>query len=177
MCRSSLMGLCPEVNSSPTSKEFQNTLMAHEEDLARNLVESLLVYALGRDIEFTDEPHIEKIMTKLRPNSFSNERHDSCRRGEPAFLLQLTFHYSPIQCPPSLLIPFHVAPLLRKGAYGLALLFSRFSGQRRAYGARSQTDDFSGRRLRIHRFLSRQRRQLFSTRSGAFFPLSASPKD
>lgn len=51
-------------------KEFQNTLMAHEEDLARNLVESLLVYALGRDIEFTDEPHIEKIMTKLRPNSF-----------------------------------------------------------------------------------------------------------
>ena len=30
-------------------KQFQDTLMAHEEDLARNMVESLLVYALGRD--------------------------------------------------------------------------------------------------------------------------------
>lgn len=51
-------------------KQFQATLLAHEEDLARNMVESLLVYALGRDIEFTDEPHIEKIMAKHRPDGF-----------------------------------------------------------------------------------------------------------
>ncbi len=50
--------------------QFQATLMAHEEDLARNMVESLLVYALGRDIEFTDEPHLEEIMNELRPNDF-----------------------------------------------------------------------------------------------------------
>jgi hypothetical protein len=50
--------------------QFQATLLAHEEDLARNMVESLLVYALGRDIEFTDAPHIDKIITKLRPNRF-----------------------------------------------------------------------------------------------------------
>ena len=44
--------------------------MAHEEDLARNMVESLLVYALGRDIEFTDAPHIENIIAQLRPHRF-----------------------------------------------------------------------------------------------------------
>ena len=51
-------------------QQFQDTLMAYEEDLARNMVESLLVYAIGRDIEFTDEPHIKKIMNDLRPNDF-----------------------------------------------------------------------------------------------------------
>lgn len=51
-------------------KQFQSMLLAHEGDLARHMVESLLVYALGRDIEFTDQPHIEKIMAKLQPNRF-----------------------------------------------------------------------------------------------------------
>lgn len=51
-------------------KEFQATLLAHEEDLARNMLESLLVYALGRDIEFTDANHLDEMMNKLRPNGF-----------------------------------------------------------------------------------------------------------
>ena len=51
-------------------QQFRNTLMAHEEDLACNMVESLQVYALGRDVEFTDEPHIEKILAELRPKGF-----------------------------------------------------------------------------------------------------------
>ena len=50
--------------------EFQSTMLEHEGDLARNMVESLLVYALGRDIEFTDEPYIEKIMAKLKPYDY-----------------------------------------------------------------------------------------------------------
>jgi hypothetical protein len=50
--------------------EFQSTMLEHKEDLARNMVESLLVYALGRDIEFTDEPYIEKIMAKLKPHDY-----------------------------------------------------------------------------------------------------------
>lgn len=50
--------------------EFQATMLEYEEQLARNMVESLLVYALGRDIEFTDDPHIEKIMTRIRPGGF-----------------------------------------------------------------------------------------------------------
>ena len=53
-----------------TFQQFQDTLMEHEEDLARNMVESLLVYALGRDVEFTDAPHIDEIINKLRPNRF-----------------------------------------------------------------------------------------------------------
>ena len=51
-------------------REFQAILVAHEEDLARNMLESLLVYALGRDIEFTDAPHLDEMMNKLRPNGF-----------------------------------------------------------------------------------------------------------
>ena len=34
------------------------------------MLESLLVYALGRDIEFTDAPHLDEMMNKLRPNGF-----------------------------------------------------------------------------------------------------------
>lgn len=63
-------GVLPGGERFTDFKQFQNTLMAHEEDLARNLVESFLVYAVGRDIEFTDTPHVEKIMSKLRPNGF-----------------------------------------------------------------------------------------------------------
>ena len=50
--------------------QFQETLLFHKEDLARNMIESLAVYALGRDIEFTDEPHIQNMISKLRPNGF-----------------------------------------------------------------------------------------------------------
>ena len=63
-------GALPEGERFTDFKQFQAELMAHEEDLARNMVESVLVYALGRDIEFTDEPYIQNIMTKIRPNGF-----------------------------------------------------------------------------------------------------------
>jgi len=63
-------GALPGGKTFTNFKEFQAILLAHEEDLARNMVESLLVYALGRDIEFTDAPHIDEILNKLRPNRF-----------------------------------------------------------------------------------------------------------
>ena len=50
--------------------EFRSHLVGYEEKLARNMVESLLVYGLGRDIEFTDAAHIDKIMDKVRSNNF-----------------------------------------------------------------------------------------------------------
>ncbi|MCH2208519.1 MAG: DUF1588 domain-containing protein [Lentisphaerales bacterium] len=50
--------------------EFKNLLLSYEESLARNMVESLLVYGLGRDIEFTDTPHIEAILEKVRPYKY-----------------------------------------------------------------------------------------------------------
>ena len=51
-------------------QQFQTMLMKHQDRLARNMIESLLVYALGRDIEFTDQPHIDKIMAQLQPTGF-----------------------------------------------------------------------------------------------------------
>ncbi|MCM8537539.1 MAG: DUF1588 domain-containing protein [Lentisphaeraceae bacterium] len=50
--------------------EFKNGLLSYEESLARNMVESLLVYGLGRDIEFTDTPHIDAILEKVRSNNY-----------------------------------------------------------------------------------------------------------
>lgn len=50
--------------------EFKNHLLSYEDNLARNMVESLLVYGLGRDIEFTDTPHIDAILEKVRPNKY-----------------------------------------------------------------------------------------------------------
>jgi len=63
-------GTMPNGKAFTDFKQFQTSLMAHEEDLARNMIESLAVYALGRDIEFTDEPHIQNMISKLRPNGF-----------------------------------------------------------------------------------------------------------
>jgi len=65
-----ISGSMPGGKSFNSFPEFKSAMLVHEEDLARNMVESLLVYALGRDIEFTDEPHIEKIMAKLKPHDF-----------------------------------------------------------------------------------------------------------
>ena len=51
-------------------QQFQAMLMEHQDRLARNMIESLLVYALGRDIEFTDQPRIDQIMVQLQPTGF-----------------------------------------------------------------------------------------------------------
>ena len=61
-------------------------MLEHEEDLARNMVESLLVYALGRDIEFTDAPHIENIMKQIRPDGFRMKDMIHAIVGSPLFL-------------------------------------------------------------------------------------------
>ena len=63
-------GALPGGDRFTTFEEFQSRMMAHEEDLARAMVESLLVYALGRDYEFTDKPHVDEILAKIRPNQF-----------------------------------------------------------------------------------------------------------
>jgi hypothetical protein len=61
-------------------------MLEHEEDLARNMVESLLVYALGRDIEFTDEPHIKSILDELRPTGFRMRDMIHAIASSPLFL-------------------------------------------------------------------------------------------
>jgi hypothetical protein len=63
-------GSLPGAERFTDLQQFQGALMEHEEDLARNLVESLLVYALGRDIEFADQTQVDNIIEQLRPNGF-----------------------------------------------------------------------------------------------------------
>ncbi|EDM24804.1 hypothetical protein LNTAR_09916 [Lentisphaera araneosa HTCC2155] len=50
--------------------EFTKHLVGYEEKLARNMIESLLVYSLGRDIEFTDMSHIDEIISKTKEQNF-----------------------------------------------------------------------------------------------------------
>ena len=50
--------------------DFTKHLVGYEEKLARNMIESLLVYSLGRDIEFTDMPHIDEIISKTKEQNF-----------------------------------------------------------------------------------------------------------
>ncbi|MGB0327363.1 MAG: DUF1588 domain-containing protein [Akkermansiaceae bacterium] len=63
-------GSLPEGRAFKSFQEFQETLMSYEEKLARNMLESLLVYGLGRDVEFTDKPHLDAMMDQLRPKGF-----------------------------------------------------------------------------------------------------------
>jgi hypothetical protein len=63
-------GAFADGNAFQTYGEFQSHLLSYEEKLARNMIESLLVYSLGRDIEFTDMPHIDEIINKTRGQNF-----------------------------------------------------------------------------------------------------------
>ena len=65
-----ISGALPGGDPFASFTEFQSRMLTHEEDLARAVVEALLVYGLGRDIEFTDEPHIDSIIEKTRPHQF-----------------------------------------------------------------------------------------------------------
>lgn len=53
-----------------TYGEFRDHMLEYEEDLARNMIKSLIVYGLGRDVEFTDKPHIDKILADLKDNGY-----------------------------------------------------------------------------------------------------------
>ena len=81
-----ISGALPGGEPFSSFPEFQTTMLEHEEDLARNMVESLLVYALGRDIEFTDEPHIKSILDELRPTGFRMRDMIHAIASSPLFL-------------------------------------------------------------------------------------------
>ncbi len=81
-----ISGALPGGEPFSSFSEFQTTMLEHEEDLARNMVESLLVYALGRDIEFTDEPHIKSILDELRPTGFRMRDMIHAIASSPLFL-------------------------------------------------------------------------------------------
>ncbi|QDT36522.1 DUF1592 domain-containing protein [Stratiformator vulcanicus] len=46
-------------------EEFLKLLMQRESEIKRNLAEKMLIYALGRPLDFTDDPQIEKIVHEV----------------------------------------------------------------------------------------------------------------
>jgi Protein of unknown function (DUF1592)/Protein of unknown function (DUF1588)/Protein of unknown function (DUF1585)/Protein of unknown function (DUF1587)/Protein of unknown function (DUF1595)/Planctomycete cytochrome C len=68
--------LGPEVDSSgelPDGRKFRNVrelkeLLAQDpEQLARNMVQQLIIYATGAPIQYSDRPQVEKILAEARP--------------------------------------------------------------------------------------------------------------
>lgn len=60
----------------PGGGEFKNVtelkihLLNHQDDLAQELTESILAYALGRTIEFSDTDDVQKILSRLKNKSY-----------------------------------------------------------------------------------------------------------
>jgi hypothetical protein len=51
-------------------RELRNLLLTEEEQLARNLVQQLVVYATGAPIQFSDRPQIAKILAHSRKQGY-----------------------------------------------------------------------------------------------------------
>jgi len=60
----------PDGSAFATVQELKSVLMRHEDQLAEELVESIMAYALGRTIEFSDSDDVEKILGKLKSDNY-----------------------------------------------------------------------------------------------------------
>lgn len=63
-------GTLPDGAAFADVHELKSVLLDHEEDLARELVSSILNYALGRTIEFSDMDDVDAILANLREEEF-----------------------------------------------------------------------------------------------------------
>ena len=63
-------GTLPDGLAFQDVQELKAALLEHEEDVAEELVESILAYALGRTIEFSDSDDVEAIMDQVRDEQF-----------------------------------------------------------------------------------------------------------
>jgi hypothetical protein len=50
--------------------ELKSLLLKHQDDLAEELTESILAYALGRTVEFSDADDVEKILSKVKAANY-----------------------------------------------------------------------------------------------------------
>ena len=50
--------------------QLTEVLLQEKEALAREMVESMLCYGLGRTIEFSDDDDVEAILAKVRDDDF-----------------------------------------------------------------------------------------------------------
>ena len=63
-------GTLPNGTAFADVQELKTVLLAHEDQLARGLLESILNYALGRTIEFSDADDVEALLAKLKSNNY-----------------------------------------------------------------------------------------------------------
>ncbi|MFT5495283.1 MAG: dienelactone hydrolase [Kiritimatiellia bacterium] len=63
-------GTLPDGSVFSNVQELKAVLLEHEADLAQELAESLLTYALGRTIEFSDADDVEQLLSRLEGNDF-----------------------------------------------------------------------------------------------------------
>ena len=63
-------GTLPGGLSFGNAQELKKALLAHEDALARELLESMLAYALGRTVEFSDADDVEAMLAKLKPDDY-----------------------------------------------------------------------------------------------------------
>jgi hypothetical protein len=63
-------GELPDGGKFTNLDDLKRLLRDQDDQLAEELVESLLAYGLGRNIEFTDADAVENIMTRLEPEQF-----------------------------------------------------------------------------------------------------------
>lgn len=63
-------GTLPDGSVFSNVQQLKAVLLEHEELLAEELVESILAYALGRTIEFSDSDDVAAIMTRVKNDGF-----------------------------------------------------------------------------------------------------------
>ncbi len=61
----------PDGSTFATVQELKAVLMKHEDQLAEELVESIMAYALGRTIEFSDFDDVAEILGKLKADNYA----------------------------------------------------------------------------------------------------------
>ncbi|MEO0414701.1 MAG: DUF1585 domain-containing protein [Verrucomicrobiota bacterium] len=63
-------GKLPDGSAFTNVQELKDLLMTHEDKLAKEILESLLAYALGRTIEFSDSDDIEVLLRKTKRSDY-----------------------------------------------------------------------------------------------------------
>ena len=63
-------GTLPGGGAFKNVTELKQLLLQHQDQLAHELVESILAYALGRTVEFSDDDDVEEILAKLKAQNY-----------------------------------------------------------------------------------------------------------
>lgn len=63
-------GTLPDGAAFANVQELKRLLLDQEEQLAKELIESIMAYGLGRTIEFSDQDDVDELLQKLKGNDY-----------------------------------------------------------------------------------------------------------